>query len=82
MGMALNKVITCAKEGNNVYNVAKKKEATESVIIFRYLPDGKGKVALGMIYDDQIAEKYDALNNAYFEADNSTREGRAKSRKW
>ena len=80
--MALNKVITCAKEGNNVYNVAKKKEATESAIIFRYLPDGKEKVALGMIYDDQIAEKYDALNNVYFEADNSTREGRAKSRKW
>ena len=58
-------------EYTRVINAAKEKEAKESVVIFRYLPDGAEKVTLEVIYDDQIAEKYDALNNVYFEASNS-----------
>lgn len=54
-------------EFTRIINAAKKKEATESVVIFRYLPDEAEKVTLEVIYDDQIAEKYDALNNVYFE---------------
>lgn len=61
-------------EFTRVINAEKEKEATESVVIFRYLPDGAEKVTLEVIYDDQIAEKYDALNNVYFETDNSTGE--------
>lgn len=58
-------------EFTRVINAAKEKEVTESVVIFRYLPDGAEKVTLEVIYDDQIAEKYDALNNVYFEVTNS-----------
>lgn len=58
-------------EFTRVINASKEKEATESVVIFRYLPDGAEKVTLEVIYDDQIAEKYDALNNVYFEVTNS-----------
>ena len=58
-------------EFTRVLNAAKEKEATESVVIFRYLPDGAEKATLEVIYDDQIAEKYDMLNNVYFEVDNS-----------
>lgn len=57
-------------EFTRTIDVAKKGDATENVVIFRYLPNGAEKVTLEVIYDDQIAEKYDALNNIYFELDN------------
>ena len=56
-------------EFTRTINVSKKSNATESVVIFRYLPNGAEKVTLEVIYDDQIAEKYDALNSIYFELD-------------
>ena len=45
----------------------KEKNATESFVIFRYIPDGAESIALEVLYDDQIAEKYDDLNTIYFE---------------
>lgn len=54
-------------EFTRVINAAKEKDSTESIVIFRYLPDGAEKVTLEVIYDDQIEEKYDSLNNVYFE---------------
>lgn len=61
-------------EFTRVINATKEKDASESVVIFRYMPDGAEKVTLEVIYDDQIAEKYDALNNVYFEVTTSTTE--------
>lgn len=55
-------------EFTKTISAAKAKNAKESVVIFRYSPDGAEKVTLEVIYDDQISEKYDALNNVYFEA--------------
>lgn len=72
--VAEGKVEQNSTAGSNVIeftrtiNIAKKNDATESIVIFRYLPNGAAKVTLEVIYDDQIAEKYDALNNIYFEA--------------
>lgn len=55
-------------EFTKTISAEKEKNAKEDIVIFRYLPNGAEKVTLEVIYDDQIAEKYDALNSVYFES--------------
>ena len=43
-----------------------KKNATESVVIFRYSPKSSGSIKLEVIYDDQISSQYDLANTVYF----------------
>lgn len=50
-------------------SAAKEKKAKEDFMIFRYLPDDAESVVLEVIYDEQIAEKYDSLNTVYFKND-------------
>lgn len=38
----------------------------EDIVIFQYNPNGEGSVALDVIYDDNIDERYDIHNTAYF----------------
>ena len=54
-------------EFKHTINAAKKKKAQEDIMIFRYSPKGAESVVLEVIYDDQIAEKYDEFNTVYFE---------------
>ena len=35
-------------------------------MIFRYSPNGAKSVVLEVIYDDQVAERYDEFNSVYF----------------
>ena len=44
----------------------KSKKADEDILIFRYLPDGAESMTLEVIYDDQVAERFDAFNTVYF----------------
>ena len=48
-------------------NAAKEKNASEDIMIFRYSPEEAERVVLEVIYDDQVAEKYDAYNTIYFD---------------
>jgi hypothetical protein len=48
---------------------AKEKKATEDILIFRYTPNDAESVSLEVIYDDQVAEKYDEFNTVYFVSD-------------
>lgn len=57
-------------EFTHTVTVAKEKNATEDIMIFRYSPNGAESVILEVIYDDQVAEKYDELNTVYFERSN------------
>ena len=44
-----------------------KKKAVETVMIFRYTPSANcSSVTLEVLFDDQIAEKYDILSTVYF----------------
>ena len=55
---------------------AKEKKAKEDIMIFRYSPDSTAqKVELDVIYDDQVAEKYDLHNTVYFEKGLDTENG-------
>lgn len=54
-------------EFSHIVTVSKKWKAPEDVMIFRYSPNGAESVILEVIYDDQIAEKYDAYNTIYFD---------------
>lgn len=54
-------------EFTRILTAAKEKNAKESVVIFRYVPEDAERVTLEVLYDDQIAEKYDMLNTVYFE---------------
>lgn len=54
-------------EYTRTISAEKGKNAEESFMIFRYLPDGAENMVLEVIYDDQVAEKYDILNTIYFE---------------
>lgn len=48
-------------------DVTKKKNAYESIVIFRYSPKRDAdKMKLEVIYDEQIKEKYDQLSTVYF----------------
>lgn len=49
-----------------IITAEKEKNAKEDFMIFRYLPNNAEKVVLEVIYDDQIAEKYEELNTIYF----------------
>jgi len=45
----------------------KEKKATEDIVIFQYVPqEGAESITVEVIYDDQIAERYDARNAVYF----------------
>lgn len=44
----------------------KEKDATEDIVIFQYTPNGEGSVTLEVLYDDQVAERYDVRNTVYF----------------
>lgn len=44
----------------------KEKNAVEDIVIFQYTPDGEGSVTLEVLYDDQVAERYDVRNTVYF----------------
>lgn len=56
-----------AVEFARTINAANEKKAEENFVIFRYTPNNAESVALEVIYDGQIAEKYDALSTIYFE---------------
>lgn len=62
---AFTHAVTTAKESN----------ANEDVMIFRYSPSGADSVILEVIYDDQVAEKYDVYNTVYFTKTNSAPNG-------
>ena len=53
-------------EFTHTVTAAKEKKASEDILIFRYSPNGAESVILEVIYDDQIAEKYDEFNTVYF----------------
>ncbi len=54
-------------EFTRTINAEKENNAEESIAIFRYMPEGAESVALEVIYDDQVAEKYDSLSTIYFD---------------
>ncbi|GAP39519.1 hypothetical protein [Flexilinea flocculi] len=62
-------------EFTRVINAAKEKAAKENLMIFRYTPNGAESMALEVIYDDQIAEKYDELNTVYFVKESDSENG-------
>lgn len=60
-------------EFTRTINAAKENKAKENIVIFRYVPDGAESVTLEVIYDDQIAEKYDEFNTVYFKDTSDTK---------
>ena len=44
----------------------KSKKADEDILIFRYSPSGAESMTLEVVYDDQVAERFDAFNTVYF----------------
>lgn len=54
-------------EFTHTVTAAKEKKASEDVMIFRYSPNGAESVILEVIYDDQVAAKYDEYNTVYFD---------------
>lgn len=38
----------------------------EDVVVFRYTPSGEGRIALEVLYDDQVNSEYDAKRTVYF----------------
>lgn len=55
------------KEFVHTLTAAKEKKAEEDIMIFRYTPNNAESVVLEVIYDDQVAEKFDELNTVYFD---------------
>lgn len=53
-------------EYTHTVTAATEKKASEDVMIFRYSPNGADSVILEVIFDDQVAEKYDEFNTVYF----------------
>lgn len=54
-------------EFSHTITAAKEKKAQEDIMIFRYSPKDAESVVLEIIYDDQIAEKFDQFNTIYFD---------------
>lgn len=57
------------KEFTHFLYAAKEDDAAEDVVIFQYIPQGADGMTLEVIYDDQIAERYDTRNAIYFTSD-------------
>ncbi len=50
-------------------NAAKEKKATESIVIFQYVPNSDASsITLEVTYDDHVPTQYDARNTIYFSA--------------
>jgi hypothetical protein len=54
-------------EFTHTITAEKEKNAGEDIMIFRYSPNGAESIVLEVIYDDQVAEKYDEFNTIYFD---------------
>lgn len=50
----------------------KEKNAAEDIVIFQYIPKGSEGITLEVIYDDQVATRYDARNAIYFNTTGNT----------
>lgn len=50
----------------------KEKNAAEDIVIFQYIPKGSDGITLEVIYDDQVAARYDARNAIYFNSNGET----------
>lgn len=59
------------KEFTHLLYAAKEDDAVEDVVIFQYIPQGAEGMTLEVIYDDQVAERYDTRNAIYFTSDGS-----------
>ena len=57
------------KEFTHFLYAAKEDAAAEDVVIFQYIPKGAEGMTLEVIYDDQVAERYDTRNAIYFTSD-------------
>lgn len=55
------------KEFTKTLYAEKQKNAEEDVVIFKYTPKDSESVVLEIVYDDQIASKYDKRSTVYFE---------------
>jgi hypothetical protein len=65
---------TNVTEFTHTVTAEKEKKAEEDIMIFRYSPNGAESVVLEVIYDDQVAEKYDEFNTIYFDEITNTQQ--------
>lgn len=63
------------KEFVHTVTAAKEKKAEEDIMIFRYSPNDAESVVLEVLYDDQVAEKFDELNTVYFDKVDNSQKG-------
>ncbi len=50
---------------HSVYS-SKEKDPSEDVVVFQYIPKNADGMTLEVIYDDQVAERYDVRSSIYF----------------
>lgn len=64
------------KEFTHTIYANTEKNASEDVVIFQYIPQDADGMTLEVIYDDQVATRYDARNAIYFTSngDNTVQE--------
>ncbi len=66
IGTELNSEDPNIKEFEGKLYPKKKKQAKESIAIFKYNPSGEGSITIEVIYDDNIDPQYDKRNTVYF----------------